>query len=285
VVRAANVTVAAILAGLEVDREGIYSAGPPAASSQAEEQRSRDAVARRAYDDVLGEIGRHHSIPVMDREVRAFLRQIPRDGVIADIGGGWGWHWRHIRTERPDVSVVIVDFVRANLSRAAALLGDLVNEQVFLVHGDATCLPFPSSLCDGYWSVQALQHIPDFEQAVQEAHRILRPNGIFASYSLNRARMIELIYRLVGRPYHVAGKRPGSFHLSRASSWQAEVVSRVFGSAVASRYTEILFHPDLRLSTGGETSRIARVDAVLSNRTPLLAPIARQRSYHARKAC
>ena len=219
----------------------------------------------------------------MEREVRAFLRDVPAHGVVADVGGGWAWHWRRLDVERPDVSVVVVDFVRENLRHAARMLGPLANQQVFLVHGDATKLPFPSSVFDGYWSVQALQHIPDFEQAVTEAHRVLQPGGQFACFSLNRARLIEFAYRLTGRQYQVRGKRPGSFYLTRASAEEAGVVERVFGSRVTSRYTEVLFHPDLRLHTGEAASWIGRADRYLSSSLPLFAWMARQRSFHVTK--
>ena len=255
----------------------------PVAPGQADEARERQAVARREYPDLLLEVGRHHSIPAMDREVLSFLGRVPSDGVVVDIGGGWGWHWRHLDVNRPDVCVIVVDMVRDNLRRATRLLGALVNEQVYLVHGDATTLPFPSAVFDGYWSVQALQHIPDFEQAVREARRVLRPHGEFACYSLNRARLIEALYRLMGRPYHVQGKRQGSFYLALGSSEQADIVHRVFGSPAVSRYTEVLFHPDLNLLTGGPDSTVGGLDARLSSSTPVFAWVARQRSYHARK--
>lgn len=271
-----------ILSGLKLEADGIYSSVLPAPATQADEVREREAVARRTTQ-LLHEIGRHHSIQVMDREVRAFLSGIPAQGVLVDVGGGWGWHWRRLDVERRDVFVVVVDFVRENLRHAARMLGALVNEQVFLVHGDATTLPFPSSAFDGYWSVQALQHIPDFAHVVTEAKRVLRPNGRFACYSLNRARLIELVYRLSGRPYHVRGKRPGSFYLARGSAREAAVVEQVFTSPVTSRFTEVLFHPDFGLRTGGAASWIGRADACLSSKLPVFAWVARQRSYHARK--
>ena len=43
---------------------------------------------------------------------------------------------------RPDVGVLIVDFLRSNLPHGRNVLGDLVGDQVALMHADATALPF-----------------------------------------------------------------------------------------------------------------------------------------------
>jgi ubiquinone/menaquinone biosynthesis C-methylase UbiE len=276
--------LARLLTGLERGADGIYTASNLPRTEQADEIRLREAVAARDHDDALAEIGRHHSIPVMDRELRLFLDAVPRGGVVVDVGGGWGWHWRALADLRADVAVILVDFVRANLQVAARLLGPLLDRQVFAVHGDATRLPFPPDVFDGYWSVQALQHVPRFRDAVTEAHRVLRAGGIFACYSLNRARAIEMVYRLMGRAYHVAGVRPGSFYLARASAEQAALVGEIFAAPVRTRYTEILFHPDLRIHSGGAASAVGALDAHLSGSVPFFAPLARQRSYHTRKA-
>jgi SAM-dependent methyltransferase len=275
--------IARILDGLQLGTDGVYSSALPLVTDQADEIRERLAVARGEHPDLLREVGRHHSIPVMESEVRRLLRGVRADGVVVDVGSGWGWHWSGLAGTRPDITVVVVDFVRENLQLAARMLGGLVNHQVFLVHGDATSLPFPSDVFDGYWSVQAFQHIPRFEQAVVEAHRVLRPAGNFASYSLNRARAIEAVYGLLGKRYHVEGKRPGSFYLARGSAGQAALVSRVFGAPVVNRYTEILFHPDFKLYTGAASSRVGAFDGHLGSATPSLAWIARQRSFHTSK--
>jgi SAM-dependent methyltransferase len=276
--------IAAILDGLPLEADGIYSSGPTILVEQTDEVREREAVATRPYPDLLAEVARHHSIRVMDAEVRRFLDRLPVDAVIVDVGGGWGWHWRRLGVELPHVCVVLVDLVRANLRRAADLLGRLVNDQVFLVHGDATSLPLPAAVFDGYWSVQALQHIPSFARTVEEAVRVLRRGGHFACYALNRSPLMAAAYRLTGRTYHVRGKRPGGFYLARGSTEEARIVRRVFGSPVTTRYSELLFHPDLKLHTGRSTSWTGSLDAHLSTRIRLFAPFARQRSYHARKS-
>ena len=51
----------------------------------------------------------------MDHEVEQFISDLPMNSIILDVGGCWGWHWRNLEVIRPDIDVVIVDFVRANL--------------------------------------------------------------------------------------------------------------------------------------------------------------------------
>ena len=111
--------------------------------AQEEEIKLRESVASADYEDYLAEIANHHSIPVMDNEVISFLKEIPPNGIVVDVGGCWGWHWRELNTIRPDVTVIIVDFIRANLKHAINILGGEINKNIFLVHGDATQLPFP----------------------------------------------------------------------------------------------------------------------------------------------
>lgn len=277
--------LAHILSRLERGTDGIYvlpfSGG--SSFSQSEEVRLREAVAAREYPNPLAEVARHHSIPVMDCEVVRFLEGIPEGGIIVDVGGCWGWHWRNVATLRPDVAVIIVDFVKANLEHARLMLADLLDHQAFLVHGDGSCLPFPAEVFDGYWSVQTLQHIPDFACCVREARRTLKRGGVFANYSLNRAWLVEMIYRAVGRAYHVEGMVPGAFYLARASDQQAGIVEEAMGGTVASRYTEVLFQPPFGLWTGGADSLLGRLDACLSGSAFFLRWVARQRSFHARR--
>jgi len=112
--------------------------------------------------------------------------------------------------------VLIVDYIRANLLHAKSLLSGQINQSVFLVHGDATSRAFPDESFNAVWTVQTFQHIPNFEQAVGEAYRVLKPKGVFSNYSLNV--QPQLICRLLGKTYVTAGLVPGNFWLARASS-------------------------------------------------------------------
>ena len=285
----ANVAIAnsniknAILSDLKLGDDGIYGYDFTNVD-QTDEIKLRASVAARDYVNYLEEISIHHSIPVMDREVDRFLGGIAKNGLVVDVGGCWGWHWRRISNTRPDVTVFIVDFIRTNLIHARNILGQQIGRNIFLIHGDATQLIFPDNTFDGYWSVQTLQHIPDFRKAICEACRILRPGGVFANYSLNNQSLVRFIYKVFGRQYHIKGNIPKAFYLARASSVQYDQIRELFSNDVYVRYTEVLFSPELGFRNCGENSILGTLDRHLSSNLKLLSSIARQKSYHTVKA-
>lgn len=274
-----------LLTGFRQGDDGIYSTLFAANEAQSMEIAMREEVATARHAVPLEHIARHHSIPVMDREVDLFLREIPQNGLILDIGGCWGWHWRRLASTRPDVGVLIVDFVRANLVNAQDMLGALVNSQVALMHGDATALPFckqaDAPMFDGVWTVQTFQHIPDYRQAVSEACRVLRPSGRFACYSLNVQPPIRFLYRLLGKEYVVEGQMGNLFWLARASDKQRRQVAEIFHSPVVERWSEIIYSPELRFSAPGrQGSHLGALDARISNSAGWFRWFARQHSFH-----
>ena len=266
--------------------DGIYSAPFPESSiKQHEEIGYRDAVAARQSDDYMTAVAGSHSIPVMDYEVDRFLSNMPNGALILDIGGCWGWHWRRLATARPDVGVVIMDFARSNLVHAFRMLGPLVGAQVVLLHADATALPFLDADevqdgFDGVWTVQALQHVPDFLLACRESRRVLKRGGAFTNFSLHATPLNRLIYAIAGKHYHTEGKLDGAFHLTRANDEQRRALSGVFSATVNDRYSECLFHPDLRFSFSGRPGALlGRLDARLGALPWLGRWVARQRGF------
>lgn len=186
---------------------------------------------------------------------------------------------------RPDVGVLIIDFVRANLINAQRLLGSLVGTQIALMHADATQLPFPDAKdylhgFDGVWTVQVFQHIPDFSGACREAHRVLKPCGSFVNYSLHITPLNLMVYRLLKKNFYIEGMWKNSFHISRANNSQRQVIANIFGGEVIDRYTECLLHPDLKLTFSGRVdSLLGLLDARLGDLSCLGRWIARQRSF------
>ena len=268
---------------LILDDDGIYSYAFNNID-QEDEIKTRISVADEIYNDYLSALSQHHSIPVMDKEVRFFCDRMPKNAKIIDVGGCWGWHWRNVSKIRPDIKIFIVDFIKGNLHHAKNILKEDINQSVFLIHGDATDLIFDDDVFDGYWSVQTLQHIPNFKKTILEAYRVLKKDGLFANYSLNNQFVIRFIYKLLGREYIVQGNST-HFYLSRASQEQKDVVSEVFEQDVQIRHSEIIFKPELKISfSGREKSIFGVLDSYLSNNVGFLSSIARQQSYHVYKA-
>ena len=245
----------------------------------------RKSVALDSYSDYLETLRFHHSIPVMDSEVDKFIDKLPSDGIICDIGGCWGWHWRKLSAKRPDVRVVIVDFVRENLIHAKNLLGDRIGKNIFLVHGDATELDFSNNVFDACWSVQTTQHIPNIEKVYKEVNRILKVDGVFIDYSLNNASLVRFIYYLFRRDYTIDGMINGSFYLRRANKHNIKLLNKVFNNEVSAEFSEIIFSPDLKFSMSGkENSFLGKIDARLTGKINLLGLLARQQSLRVVKS-
>lgn len=285
-----NKKLVKLLHSLSVDSDGIYECLPDTllSADQEVEIELRKRVASETYDNYLSAISRSHSIPVMDQEIDHFLKKIPQNGLVLDIGGCWGWHWRRIAQSRPDVSVVIVDFVRTNLVHAKNVLTDLVDDQVVLMHADATALPFKIdesfSGFDGVWTVQTFQHIPDFSKAISEAHRVLKAKGVFVNYSINSQPHIRWIYRLAGREYISKGWVDNMYWLARSSKEQKMIIEDIFDDSVIERCSEILYSPELHYRAAGkEGSILGKLDAMISNNYGFLGWLARQHSFHVAK--
>ena len=263
----------------------IFTANVSSIDNQDVELLLREKVARDTKGDYFSLISKSHSIEVMDNEVELFLAKLPANAFVLDVGGCWGWHWRKVQDIRPDVTVVILDFVRANLIHAKNLLGNMISKNIILVHGDICSFlsheKNGSCLFDAVWSVQTLQHIPSYEMAVRNIFYLLKKGGLFCTYSLNVQPPIKFLYALFGKKYHTKGMVDGMYYLERASNGQLKVIEQVFGAPVRSRWTEVIFSPEIFFSyPGGKAVFLGKLDAHLSSFSSLLSWFARQKSYH-----
>lgn len=253
-------------------------------TSQEIEIQLRKKIASKNYNNYLLEISKHHSIPVMDSEIKRFLKDIPINGLILDIGGCWGWHWRKIDKMRPDVKIVILDFVRENFKHTKIILNNFLGINIFLVHGNALSLDFNDNTFDGVWSSQVTQHIPNYNSVVKEVFRVLKIKGYFSDYILNNAALVRMIYKLFNKPYHLEGYVHDFYYLRRTNYESKKELSRVFKNKLITRFTEIIFSPGIGLPIGGHNNSIlGRFDSLLSGTSLFLGLVARQSSFHIRK--
>jgi ubiquinone/menaquinone biosynthesis C-methylase UbiE len=232
---------------------------------------------------LLVEISKHHSIPVMDKEIIRITQKLKKNSIILDVGGGWGWHWRNLHLKRPDLTVIIIDFSKNNLLQAYKILKNYINKSVYLVNGDACHLPFPKNCFDLVWSVGVFQHILDFKIAIKESYKVLKKNGIFINYSHNDALFTKLVYKILNKEYIVNGFKFDGLYLNRASNNQKKIIENIFGTCIyEDRYTELLFDISSKLDTKTR-EYVNNFDSFISNNLIISRLIARQRSFEIKK--
>ena len=100
-----------------------------------------------------------------------------RPGSLVDVGGGTGNYARALADEgwRPTV----VDRNTGMLARAAA-------KRLPVALGDASDLPVADASVDAVVFVSMLHHVPDWQAALAEARRVVRPGGVVAVMAFTR---------------------------------------------------------------------------------------------------
>jgi len=107
----------------------------------------------------------------------------PIQGLILDIGGNTAGEATVLRQEGYNFIVGDINEVALEISRKrVAKFGLAAPGYVAL---NALELPFPDNSFSAVTIIEALHHMPDYGKALAEAHRVLRPGGVFYSHEPN----------------------------------------------------------------------------------------------------
>ena len=101
-----------------------------------------------------------------------------------------------IRLRGTDVDPKMVESARSRLAP--------FGPRVTVEQADATSLPFESGEFDAVVSFLMLHHVIDWERALSEAARVLRPGGMLFGYDLVDTWAAETLHRLDGSPHRLA---------------------------------------------------------------------------------
>lgn len=114
-----------------------------------------------------------------------YLRDIdfPQKAKVLDAGCGTGVVSRELARRLPDGHIVGIDPSPVFLAHARKLSSDLSN--LIFVEGDCRNLSFADDSCDVVVFHTTLSHIPMPEEALKEAFRVLRPDGVLAVFDGN----------------------------------------------------------------------------------------------------
>jgi ubiquinone/menaquinone biosynthesis C-methylase UbiE len=159
----------------------------------------------RAY--CCSTVGRSNSLTIV-RELRA--QRLGHD--VLEIGVGSGSVAQQVLSGAPELAWTAIDIDPQMTQAATTRLRGFAGASVRTA--DATAMPFPDHSFDSVVSCLMLHHIIDWERAVAETARVLRPGGVFVGYDLTRTVLASVFHRLDGSPHRLIA--PDAFRVECA---------------------------------------------------------------------
>jgi SAM-dependent methyltransferase len=126
-------------------------------------------------------------------------------GEVLEVGGGSGAMAAQLASRFPDLRLTVTDFDGAMVAGADERLRRF-GSRVTAQQADATALPFESGRFDTVLSFIMLHHVVEWERAIAEAVRVLRPGGRLLGYDLLATGPARLIHRLDGSRNRLMGR-------------------------------------------------------------------------------
>lgn len=128
-------------------------------------------------------------------------------GDVLEIGGGGGGMAEAVAEANPHIRLTMTDVDSAMVDVARVRLARFRNTSVR--QADVTMLPFADRSYDAVVSFLMLHHVVDWETAVDEVARVLRPGGLFVGYDLTDTAFAALVHRVDGSAHRLIP--PGAF--------------------------------------------------------------------------
>jgi ubiquinone/menaquinone biosynthesis C-methylase UbiE len=104
------------------------------------------------------------------------------NGIMLDVGCGEGRHIFGVMQDYPQMKCVGLDMDNASLNKAEEgyqYFESISNAGAEFVKGSAYSLPFPDESIDLIVCSEVLEHLHEYNDAVVEIHRVLKPGGKF----------------------------------------------------------------------------------------------------------
>ena len=145
---------------------------------------------------------------------------------VLEIGSGGGAIAAELSRAHPGLAITATDLDPVMVEAATRRLHCFPD--VTVTTADATQLPFTAGSFDSVVSCLMLHHIIDWETAVAEIARVLRPDGLFVGYDLVRTPLATAFHRADRSPFRLIN--PDEFV---AECWgnglQIRIRTRLFG--------------------------------------------------------
>ena len=122
-------------------------------------------------------------------------------GDILEIGGGGGAMADGVATMFPTARLTVTDLDDAMISAARARLTH--HRNVTVERADVTALGFDDASFDTVASYLMLHHVIDWQEALTEVRRVLKPGGAFIGYDLTDTHIARLLHRADRSPHRI----------------------------------------------------------------------------------
>jgi ubiquinone/menaquinone biosynthesis C-methylase UbiE len=123
-------------------------------------------------------------------------------GGVLEIGSGSGAMAAELLRRFPDVQLTATDYDDSMVDVARDRLREF-GDRVDVKQADATQLPFRDESFDAVLSFIMLHHVIDWEKALAEAVRVLRPGGRLLGFDLLDSPSMHLLHRAERSPHRM----------------------------------------------------------------------------------
>jgi SAM-dependent methyltransferase len=191
-------------------------------------------------------------MPIMSRAERTFCRSAPWNafarrvvvpwvlrgttltGEVLEIGGGSGAMAAIVADRYPAARFTVTDLDERMVDAARNRLGMRTNV-VAVDEADVTKLPFDDARFDAVTSYLMLHHVIDWEDALAEAHRVLKPGGRLIGYDLLDSAINRTIHRLDRSPFRLMARPDLHAALERVGFGACRLTPGLLGQVVRFR--------------------------------------------------
>lgn len=125
-------------------------------------------------------------------------------GNVLELGAGSGVMAMETARVYPDLHLTVTDIDHAMVRAARARLGRYPNVKV--TRADVTDLKFEDQTFDVVTSFLMLHHVIDWERALREVARVLRPGGTLIGYDMTRTHFGELVHWVDRSPHRLLAR-------------------------------------------------------------------------------